>query len=183
MVEDKPLTELRMHPDNPRTISGSQLRALASSLEQDPDMLQARPLIALPTGEVIAGNQRLAAAKELGWETIPTITVDLDEARAKQWMLRDNNPYGEWEAESLAALLDSLEPEERELVGFTGDELDRMLGEMGAGHKLTDDQAAKYTQQYEEQYGVIILCENEAKQEELFNKLTDEGHDVRVVVT
>jgi ParB-like chromosome segregation protein Spo0J len=51
---------------------------------------------------VICGNQRLRAAKALGWDSIPCIFVDLDERRAREWMLRDNNSYGEWIEDDLA---------------------------------------------------------------------------------
>ena len=44
---------------------------LKQNLLADREMLWARPLIALPDGTVICGNQRLLAARELGWETIP----------------------------------------------------------------------------------------------------------------
>lgn len=43
------------------------------SLEADREMLRARPLIALPEGTVLCGNQRLKAAIALGWEYIPTL--------------------------------------------------------------------------------------------------------------
>jgi hypothetical protein len=81
-------------------------------------MLQARPLLALPDGTVIAGNQRLRAARELGWQTIPVVTVSLERERARLWALRDNNSYGEWEEQALAELLAEL--------GEGGVDLDRV---------------------------------------------------------
>ncbi len=93
-------------------------------------MLRARPLIALPDGTVIAGNQRLAAAVALGWETIPTVVVDLDDARAAEWALRDNRPYGSDVDDELSVLLGELSELGRdlELTGFDSAELDRLLG-------------------------------------------------------
>jgi len=96
-VAELPLKQLRLWPENPRTITPERLEQLKQALSQDREMLQARPLLALPDGTVIAGNQRLRAALDLGWETIPVITVDLDWERARLWALRDNNAYGAWD--------------------------------------------------------------------------------------
>ena len=94
-------------------------------------MLRARPLIALPDGTVIAGNQRLAAAIALGWQTIPVVFADLDEARAVEWAIRDNRPYGEDIEGDLSVLLRELEELGRdlELTGFDSADLDRLLHE------------------------------------------------------
>ena len=91
-VRDAPVASLRPWARNPRTITAARLSALVRALAAEPEMMRARPLIALPDGTVIAGNQRLAAAVELGWETVPTVVVDLDAARAAEWALRDNRP-------------------------------------------------------------------------------------------
>jgi hypothetical protein len=124
-----PLTELRPWPENPRSIRPDRLADLKKALEADPDMLKARPLIALPTGTVICGNKRLLAAQELGWHSLPVITVDLDWQRARLWALRDNNSYGDWNETALAELLSELEVEgvELALTGFADRDLDRIL--------------------------------------------------------
>jgi ParB-like chromosome segregation protein Spo0J len=86
------VADLRCFERNPRRISPERLEALKRSLEEDREMLLARPLIALVDGRVICGNQRLLAAQQLGWRTA---YVELDDARARTWVLRDNNGYGE----------------------------------------------------------------------------------------
>lgn len=113
-IVDTPIDRLKANPRNPRRISQARLEQLMKALEHDPEMLRARPLIALPDGTVIAGNQRLRAARELGWKKIPTVTVDLDERRQHEWTLRDNAGYGEDDDELVAELL-------RELAGMGGD--------------------------------------------------------------
>jgi DNA modification methylase len=92
-------------------------------------MLRARPLIALPDGTVICGNQRLLAAQALGWETIPVLTVDLEPERARLWALRDNNQYGQWDEAALAGLLAELAADgvELALTGFPVDGIDTLL--------------------------------------------------------
>lgn len=128
-VRDVPVASLRPWERNPRRISSERLAALARALATEPEMMWARPLIALPDGTVIAGNQRLAAAVELGWETVPTVVVDLDAARSAEWALRDNRAYGEDVNEQVSVLLSELQQLGRdiELTGFDVGELDRLL--------------------------------------------------------
>ena len=96
-IAEAKIADLSFYDRNPRKISPERLVALKRSLEADREMLHARPLIALLDGRVICGNQRLLAAQELGWTSIPTVHIDLDDARARTWVLRDNNGYGEWD--------------------------------------------------------------------------------------
>lgn len=123
------VSELRPNEQNPRSISRQRFDDLVYSLRQDPDMLQVRPIVALPDGRVIMGNMRLRAAIELGWDTIPTSVVDLDEERAKQWLVRDNVPYGEWEEDGLAELMYELNQagSDMRLTGYDADMIKKLL--------------------------------------------------------
>jgi len=123
------LVDLRAWPDNPRSIRPDRLADLMRALDADREMLVARPLIALPDGTVICGNQRLLAARELGWESLPVVTVDLDPQRARLWALRDNSGYGAWDEPALAELLADLDLEgvDLALTGFADRDLDRIL--------------------------------------------------------
>jgi hypothetical protein len=126
------ISRLRPWPDNPRTISEERLADLKRSLIADPEMLLARPLVALPDGTVISGNQRLRAAIELGWHRIPTVTADLDPEHARLCALRDNNSYGDWDQPLLAELLGNLVADgiDMTLAGFADADLDRILGSL-----------------------------------------------------
>src|SRR5207253_8640726 len=92
-VAEVPVGRLRPWGGNPRKISPDRLEDLKRALASDPEMLWARPLIALLDWTVVCGNQRLLAARELGWESIPVLFVDLDRERARLWALRDNAAY------------------------------------------------------------------------------------------
>lgn len=129
-VKQRKVSELRPHPRNPRFITEARFERLKQSLAGEPDMLRARPVVALPDGTVIAGNMRLRAAQALGWTQIPTVTIDLDEQRAILWALRDNNEYGEWDDDALAELLYELKEADVDLAlaGFDDDAIARLLG-------------------------------------------------------
>lgn len=128
-VRDVALDKLHPNDGNPRTIKDERLRALMRSIEAEPGMLDARPVVALKDGTIIAGNMRWRACKELGRETIPCVRVDLDDERAKLWLLRDNQEYGEWEDDALARLLEELTAAgaNLDLSGFDAAAIDELL--------------------------------------------------------
>lgn len=104
-------------PRNPRKISKKQLEKLKKSLEDAPEMLRLRELICVehPDGPVvIAGNQRLDAAKALGWETLPckVLPADTDPAKLREYAIKDNLPFGEDDWEVIASDWDTAELEE-----------------------------------------------------------------------
>ncbi len=134
-AEQIPVDSLRPHPRNPRKITAARLAALERVLAADPQMLEARPLIALPDGTVIAGNQRWLAARSLRdagddrFVTVPAIHVDLDPARATEWALRDNEGFGVRDDQLTAELLRELAEAGRnlELTGLTEHDLQKLL--------------------------------------------------------
>jgi len=104
---NRAISELAPNPINPRILKEKAFKELQKSLEDDPHFFQARPLIvSMAEGRentIIAGNQRLEAAKALGWATVPVIEVrgaTIEEE--KQWMVKDNLHKGEWDFEKLA---------------------------------------------------------------------------------
>lgn len=131
-VSEVELACLREWPDNPRTITESRLEQLKHALIAGREMLRARPLLCLRDGTVIAGNMRLRAARELGWDTIPVIEVDLSPDEARVWALRDNNAYGEWDEPALAEILAELADRGLDvaLAGFADRDLDRILAHL-----------------------------------------------------
>lgn len=99
------LTELKELPNNPRKITKEALETLKKSIKHNPDYFEARPIILSDrTGElvIIAGNQRYKAAKELGLDQVPTVTLKhLTEEREREIIIRDNVSNGDWDIEIL----------------------------------------------------------------------------------
>lgn len=140
-VVEAPLDALHENPTNPRTITTERLNALAQAIDADRMMLLARPVIAQADGTILAGNMRHRAAQQLGWDSIPTIYVDLDDQRAREWLLRDNNAYGEWDDTALADLLRGLQADGADLAltGFDPSTLAGLLEDPGVPDDLSDD--------------------------------------------
>jgi len=177
VVVDAPLEQLRQSPDNPRFIRNERLEQLCRALESDAEMLRARPLIALPDGTVIAGNQRLLAARELKWTTIPVVFVELDAERARLWMLRDNQAFGDWNEAALAEMLAELVQEgvDLDLTGFERRERDRLLADLEREPDV-EAQLPPMT------YSLLIDCSSEQQQAQLAERLEREGFDVRLLM-
>jgi DNA modification methylase len=101
-------------PKNPRILKDDKFIKLKKSLEDDPEMLQLREVIAYDNnGEliVICGNMRLKALKELGIKEVPTkiLPSDTPIEKLKAYTIKDNVSFGdhdwsllaEWDSEQL----------------------------------------------------------------------------------
>lgn len=100
------LDKLKKHPNNPRTIKNDSFKKLMTSIDENPDFFEARPIMVSDrTGEliIIGGNQRYAAAKELGFKHVPTVLLPaLTEEKEQEIMIRDNIANGDWDFDMLA---------------------------------------------------------------------------------
>jgi DNA modification methylase len=139
VVEAK-IASLQANARNPRRIRPRRLEQLMRTLVAERELLEARPLIVLMDGTVIGGNQRLAAAVALGWETIPAVFVELDEVRAAVWMFLDNRPFGEDDEDLAAELLAELAARggDLDLTGFERSETDALLRRLSARERDPD---------------------------------------------
>lgn len=95
-----PLKDITPWEKNPRSISPENFAKLKKSIQEDPMMLEARPLmINQKNGKNIlyGGNMRLKAMKELGWDEAPChVFKDVEDAVMVKRAFVDNMEYGEW---------------------------------------------------------------------------------------
>ena len=134
------------------------------------------PIIIDADDVIVAGHTRLKAAKKLGLKTVPCIRADdLTDEQIKAFRLADNkvSEFAEWDEEKLLAELEELENIDMSLYGF--DELSRTLEEATAGSGGNDG----FT--YKEQYGVIVVCDTEESQRAVYEHLTEQGYECKVV--
>ena len=124
------VSELHKWENNPRTITKEELERLERSLEEDKDYFEGRPLIVSDrTGElvVIAGNQRLTAAKALGWTEVPCVVYHCkDEEEEVRRAMKDNHNNGEWDTEMLANLFSDYPLDE-----WLGSDYDKIMQDWG----------------------------------------------------
>ena len=94
-------------PKNPRILKDDKFIKLKKSLEDDPEMIELREVIAYDNnGEliVICGNMRLKALKELGIKELPTkiLPTETSIEKLKAYTIKDNVSFGDHDFEMLA---------------------------------------------------------------------------------
>lgn len=120
-VKYEPISSLKAYPKNPRVHSSRQLRQLAESIRQFGFTV---PILIDGNSEVIAGHARLAAAKLIGLERVPTICLNnLTEGQKRAYIIADNKlaENASWNLEFLAGELRYLSNLDLDFdVGITG---------------------------------------------------------------
>ena len=94
-------------PANPRRWSAAKLEQLKASMQETPELTEARGCIVIQRGQkfvVIGGNMRLAAAKDLGWKEMPCMVLppDTPVEKLREIAIKDNGQFGRWDYDKLA---------------------------------------------------------------------------------
>ena len=84
------------------------------------------------TGTVVGGHQRLKVMKDLGYEEVDCVGVDLDEQKEKALNIALNKISGEWDEGLLASLLKDLDNNGYDIT-FTGFDLAEAQELFGSG--------------------------------------------------
>lgn len=121
----RPIGELKNDPNNARAHGERDLEAILRSFRQ---FGQAKPIVALKTGVVIAGNGSLLAAKRLGWSHL-AVTTFADRKKARAFAIADNRTaeLSTWDENELARSLAAMSQDLLVDVGFSNEELDELL--------------------------------------------------------
>ena len=97
------LSEVKINPNNPRIIKDDKFHKLVKSIQEFPKMLEIRPIVVNSDMVVLGGNMRLKACKEAGLKEVPIIFADdLTEDEQRQFIIKDNVGFGEWDWDMLA---------------------------------------------------------------------------------
>jgi hypothetical protein len=103
-MELLPIDKIKPNPGNPRVIKDHKFLQLKKSLEDFPEMSQARAVVIDENFIILGGNMRWKAAKELGWKEINVIQVfGWTEEQKRQFIIKDNVGFGEWDWQLIAA--------------------------------------------------------------------------------
>ena len=103
MIEKVKLSEVKSNPNNPRLIKDEKFSKLVKSIKEFPKMLEIRPIVVNDEMVVLGGNMRLKACKEAGLKEIPIIKAsDLTEEQQREFIIKDNVGFGEWDWELIA---------------------------------------------------------------------------------
>ena len=97
------ISKVKANPNNPRIIKDDKFEKLVKSIKEFPKMLELRPIVVNEDMIVLGGNMRLKACKEAGLKEIPIIKAsELTEEQQKEFIIKDNVGFGEWDWNDLA---------------------------------------------------------------------------------
>ena len=110
MRQQVKISKIKGNPNNPRIIKNDKFKKLVNSIKEFPEMLKLRPIVVDEDMIVLGGNMRLKASKEAGLSEVwIDIAEGLTEEQKKEFIVKDNVGFGEWEWDLLANEWDSVQ--------------------------------------------------------------------------
>jgi ParB-like chromosome segregation protein Spo0J len=110
-------------------LKDDKFKKLVQSIKDFPEMLEIRPIVVNNEMMILGGNMRWKAIQEIGIKEIPIIKAEnLTEEQQREFLIKDNVGFGEWDWDALAndwnpeelnewgldvpLMLDSVEPDD-----------------------------------------------------------------------
>jgi len=158
-----PINKIKPNPSNPRVIKDNKFQQLKKSLEDFPDMAKVRPIVVNTDMVVLGGNMRLKAMQAAGWKEVPVEVVDWPEEKQREFIIKDNVGFGEWDWQLIAADWPEVEewgldvPEFAPAVDYSildDNDVSEQLDEMTAGVKKAI-QIEFEAEHYEDAYALV----------------------------
>ena len=101
------INELKPNQDNPRAIKDFKFKKLVQSIKEFPEMLELRPIVVDEDMTILGGNMRYRACIEAGVKEIPVkVAKNLSEDQKKEFIVKDNLSFGEWDWDMLGNSFD-----------------------------------------------------------------------------
>jgi hypothetical protein len=170
MKQQVTINKIKSNPNNPRIIKNDKFKKLVTSIKEFPEMLKLRPIVVDEDMIVLGGNMRLKASKDAGLKEVwIEIAEGLTEEQKKEFIVKDNVGFGEWEWDMLANEWDS--------VKLADWGLDVWQNEDDEQNNDVND----ISDNISEEYRVEIELTSEREQEEVFNDLTKKGYKCRIL--
>lgn len=181
MIKKVKIAEVKPNPNNPRLIKDDKFRKLVKSIQEFPDMLSVRPIVVNKDMVVLGGNMRLKAIKEAGYKDIAVEIVDWSEDQQKEFIVKDNASFGEWDWDDLANNWDEEQLVEWGVDTWVSKSNDDLL-ELDAKTEEESTNIPKITDEGYSLFEIVMLHENkvhlfdvlnQVKKEFLFDKTED----------
>jgi hypothetical protein len=180
------ISKIKSNPNNPRIIKDDKFKKLVKSLTDFPEMMAKRPLVCVSDvdGKIypLGGNMRLKALQEIGHTEVPdewiVMADDWTEEKRRQFVIKDNVGYGEWDWDDLANNwdTDSLIEWGLELPGF-----DMNADNLTTDFELPEGDKSPFQQMTftlaEEQYELIKNSLDEIKKSEEYKYCETFGNE------
>ena len=102
-MEKVKISKVVPNENNPRFIKDYKFKKLVKSIQDFPEMLKLRPIVVNKDMIVLGGNMRLKACKEAGLKEVYILKADeLTEQQQREFIVKDNVGFGEWDWDILA---------------------------------------------------------------------------------
>jgi len=176
-----PIDQIKLDPRNARTHDEDNLAAVEYSLGR---YGQRKPIIVnRRNSEIEAGNATLLGAQRRGWTHIAVVWVDDDPGTQTGYALADNRTaeLADWDDLLLAELVAELEEQDK---AGRQDLLESLRWEEFLA-EAEDDEPAEGgggdAETVPSSYEVVVKCDGENQQRELFDQLKSEGWECRLL--
>ena len=102
-IQKVKITAIKSNPNNPRLIKDDKFHKLVKSIKEFPQMLELRPIVVNDEMVILGGNMRHKACIEAGLKEVTIVKAkDLTEEQQKEFIIKDNIGFGEWDWDILA---------------------------------------------------------------------------------
>jgi ParB-like chromosome segregation protein Spo0J len=163
------INEIKPNPNNPRIIKDDKFKKLVKSIQDFPQMLELRPIVIDENNIVLGGNMRLKACIEAGLTDVPVKQAkELTEKQKKEFIVKDNVGYGEWDWDDLA---NNWNVEDLTEWGLDIPNFD-----------IAEEQEMKdLSDKLKSEFKIEIICKDEEEQEKTYNKLIEQNYECRLL--
>ena len=178
MKQQVKISKVKGNPNNPRIIKNDKFKKLVKSIQEFPEMLKLRPIVVDEDMVVLGGNMRLKASKDAGLKEVwIEVAEGLTEEQKKEFIVKDNVGFGEWEWDMLGNEWDSVQLAEWGLdVWGNIDDI-----ETSDNFTLNNDDKAPYQQMAftmaDSQVEFIKTAIKTAKQKDSYNNINKFGNE------
>jgi hypothetical protein len=102
-IQKVKISAIKSNPNNPRLIKDDKFHKLVKSIKEFPQMLELRPIVVNDEMVILGGNMRHKACIEAGLKEVTIVKAkDLTEEQQKEFIIKDNVGFGEWDWDVLA---------------------------------------------------------------------------------
>jgi len=173
-IQQIKIADLKLNEKNPRK-NDKAVDYLVKSIKQ---FGFNNPVLIDKDNLVIAGHTRIKAAAKLQMEELPCIRLDhLNKKQADAYMIADNklNELADWDEQLLRDLLKDLpETLDIEALGFSIEEMEKLISDFEPNLPDEDKNI-----EHKNDLTVIITCDSQEQQQEIFIELRDRGFQVK----
>ena len=102
-MEKVKVNSIQNNPNNPRNVNKAKFEKLKKSIQDFPEMLMLRPIVVDNDNYILGGNMRYKAIVELGHTEVYIVRAnDLTDDQKKEFIIKDNIGFGDWDWDLLA---------------------------------------------------------------------------------